>query len=113
MEHWAQSATRVCAVRAHLEQALEHSIIHYPAGCCSVHHCVQAQCAYAHLHRAHMRARRHVILQERCALWRNEIFEHSCPVLCSGLGKIGQAGDQRIVTPEGDWGRLGARAAGR
>ena len=93
----AQSAARACA-RAHLAYAYEHRIIHYPAGCCRVQHRVQAQCPYAHLRDARMRARRHSILQERGARRRNEILEHASPVLCSGLGKISQTGDLGIVT---------------
>ena len=45
---------------------------------------------------------------------RIEILEHASPVLCSGLGKIGQAGDPTdpgIVTPRQDPGRSGAQGA--
>ena len=76
-------------------------------------HRVQAQRAYSHLHGARMRARRLAILQERGVRRRNEILEDASPVLCSGLSKIGQAGDPGIVTPVRDRGRSGARGAGR
>ena len=52
------------------------------------------------------------MLQERCTLCLNEIHEHVSPVFCSGLGKIGQAGSQGIVTPWRDWGRWGRGALG-
>ena len=75
----AQSAARVC-VPAHLAYAHEHSIIHYPAGCRRMPHRAPAQRADAH---QPVRARRHAILQERCARRRNAILEHASPVLGS------------------------------
>ena len=105
---------RVPAQSARLAYAHEHSIIHYPAGCRRVQHRVPAQPAFAHLRGPRMRERRHAIQQERGARRRIEILEHASPVLCSGLGKIGQAGDPTdpgIVTPRQDPGRSGAQGA--
>ena len=60
--------------------------------------------------RAHARKRgargaalRDAILHARGAWRRNEIPEHASPVLGSGLGKLGQAGDPGIVAPRPGW----------
>ena len=104
---------RARILHMHTSSVVEHSIVHYAAACRRVQHRVPAQRDYAHLRDARMRARRLAVVQERGARRRNEILEHASPVLCSGLGKIGQAGDPGIVTPGRDRGRLGARCAGR
>ena len=56
--------------------------------------CSLVLCAY----KRKCRARRHTILPARGALSRNAILEYANPVLGSGLGKMGQAGDPGIVT---------------
>ena len=65
--------------------------------------CAQAQCTRRRTQaRDTARARR-----------QNAILKHASPVLGSGLGKIGQAGDLGLVTPGHDRGRSGAWGAGR
>ena len=55
---------------------------------------------------------RDAILHARCALRRNANLEHASPVLGSGLGKIGQAGDPGIGTPGRGPGALGGAGRG-
>ena len=55
----------------------------------------------------------HAILHERFARRRNAVLEPASPLLGSGLGKIGQAGDPGTMTPRRDRGRSGAQGAGR
>ena len=70
-------------------------------------------CVQVHRERYRAQAVRHA----RVARRRHELLEHASPVLGSGLGKIGQAGDPGVVTsPAGPPGRgprrSGARGAG-
>ena len=58
-----------------------------------------------------MRASRRAILDALGA--RRTILEHASHVLCSALGKIGQASQLRIVRRRRDRGRSGALGAGR
>ena len=101
-----------------LAYALEHSIIHDPAARRRVPHCVPPRRAYSRSRGAHMRqaqrARRRAQGRDTTRAWRaarNEILEHASPVLGSGLGKIGLAGDPGIVTPRRGRGCSGARGA--
>ena len=99
-----------------LVYAHKHSIIHDHAERCSILHCVPALCAYASKGCLYMHARAacrdsDTTLHTRGAWgWNNMILDHASPVLGSGLGKIGQAGDPWIVTPRSlrrGWGRAG------
>ena len=60
-----------------------------------------------------MRASIHATLHGRNTRHWHAILEHASPVLGSGLGKIGQAGQQGIVKHGRGCMGLGARGAGR
>ena len=74
------------------------STIHYPAACRCVPDRAPVPRAYARERSERCTARRHAIRHGRGARRRHAILEHASPVLGSGLGKIGQAGDPGIVT---------------